>query len=137
MNGTRTVVDGIDDPTAGELFQQVAADVGNLVSTQIALAKLELREEAQRAGRAAKLLGVGAAAGVLALLLLSMAAAWGLAELLDSPGLGFLIVGALYAVVALVLLSRGRDQIREVNPIPEETISSLKEDFQWARRQAS
>jgi hypothetical protein len=70
-------------------------------------------------------------------LLLSFAAAWGLAELLDSAALGFLIVGVIYAVVATVLFIVGRNRMREVHPVPEATIASIKEDIQWLRQQAS
>jgi hypothetical protein len=69
--------------------------------------------------------------------LLSFAAAWGLAELLDSAPLGFLIVGVIYGVVSAVLLIAGRSRMREVHPVPEATIASIKEDIQWLRQQAS
>jgi hypothetical protein len=34
-----------------------------------------------------------------------------------------------------VLYGRGRKQLREVNPKPERTIETLKEDVQWAKNQ--
>jgi hypothetical protein len=125
------------DESVSELLGQVASDIGALLSSEVELAKVELRDEAQRLGRAAGILGGAAVAGWFTLTLLSFAAAWGLAELLDSPGLGFLIVGAIYGVVTAVLYFAGRRRMREVHPVPEATIASIKEDIQWLRQQAS
>jgi len=125
------------DGSVGELVGKVASDIGALLHTELELAKTELREEAQQFGRAAGMLGGAALVAWFAALLLSFAAAWGLAELLDSPGLGFLIVGVIDAVIAAVLFVIGRNRLREVHPVPEATIASIKEDIQWLRQQAS
>jgi uncharacterized membrane protein YqjE len=125
------------DESVGELVGKVASDFGALVSSELELAKVELREEAQRLGRAAGMLGAGGLVAWLAAVLLSFAAAWGVAELVDSTPLGFLIVGVIYAVVAAVLFLIGRNRMREVHPVPEATIASIKEDIQWLKQQAS
>ena len=141
--GTDQNWDGTDDPryapdeSVGELVGRVASDIGALLHTELELAKVELREEAQRLGRAAGTLGAAALVAWFTALLLSFAAAWGLGELLDSPALGFLIVGVIYAVVTAILFIQGRSRMREVHPVPEATIASIKEDIQWLKRQAS
>jgi len=125
------------DDSLGELLGKVAGDVGALLASEIELAKVELREEARQAGRAAAMLGAGAAAAWFALTLLSFAAAWGLAEWLDSPALGFLIIGAVYTAAAALLLLRARDRVRAVNLVPEDTIATIKEDIAWFKQQKS
>jgi len=125
------------DESVGELFGKVASDIGALVSSEVELAKVELREEASRLSRAMGLFAGGAVVAWFAAMLLSLAAAWGLAELVDSIPLGFLIVGAIYAAVAAVLLVLARNRMREVHPVPEATIASIKEDIQWLKQQAS
>ena len=125
------------DESVGELVGKVASDIGALISSEVELAKVELREEANRLGRAVGMLGGGAIVAWFAVLLLSFAAAWGLAELVDSVPLGFLIVGVTYAAVAAVLFLVGRNRMRDVHPVPEATIASIKEDIQWLRQQAS
>jgi uncharacterized membrane protein YqjE len=124
-----------DDRSVGELFSQVANDLGGLLSSQIELAKAELREDAVRAGKAAKLLSAGAGVAALTAVLLSFAAAWAIGEGLDSPALGFLIVGVLYGAVAVVLFLRGRDRLREVTGIAPQTVETLKDDARWAKAQ--
>jgi hypothetical protein len=59
---------------------------------------------------------------------------------LSSPlGLGWaaLIVTGIWAVIAAVLALRGRERLRQVNPKPERTVQTLKEDAQWARHPTS
>jgi hypothetical protein len=53
--------------------------------------------------------------------------------LLDSWGWGLVIVAALWGVVAAVLYGKGREQLKRVNPKPEQTVDTLKEDVQWAK----
>jgi hypothetical protein len=98
----------------------------------VELAKVEVKQEASRAGRAGAQLGAGGVVGHVALLLLGMAAAWGLAELIP-VGLAFLIVAVVFATVAWTLISAGRRRLQDVNPRPEQTIETLKEDKQWLK----
>lgn len=123
------------DKSVGELFNQVTSDLGVLLATQIELAKVELRDEAVRAGRTAKLLGAAAGIGGLAAVLMSFAAAWGIGEAVDSPAIGFLVIGVLFAAVATALFVRGRAQMREVTPIAPKTMATIKEDARWAKGQ--
>jgi uncharacterized membrane protein YqjE len=122
------------DRSLGELLGRLSQDFGELVSTQVELAKVEIKDEVSRAAKGTGLLGGGAIAGLLALLLLSMALAWGLAELIDA-GLAFLVVGLVWAAVAAVLALRGRQQLRATTPVIPHTKETLKEDVEWARQQ--
>jgi len=123
------------DKSLGELLNRLTKDFSNLVSTQVDLAKLEIKEEVTRAGKGAGILTGGAVAGLLALVLLSFAAAWGLAAVMPT-GWAFFIVGAVWVVVAAVLASRGRNELKSVNPVPQQTKSELQEDIEWARQQS-
>ncbi len=124
------------DKSLGELLSQLTEDFGDLVSTQVELAKTEIKEEVARAGRGAGMVGGSALAGYLALLLLSFAAAWGLAAVMPT-GWAFCIVGFVWGIVAAVLFSSGRKQLNAVQPVPPNTKQSLKEDVAWARQQTS
>jgi uncharacterized membrane protein YqjE len=124
------------DASLGELFSRLTKDFSQLVSTQVELAKVELKEEVAHAGKGAGMLAGGAFAGYLAVLLLSFAAAWGLAAVMPT-GWAFLLVGVVWAVVAAVLAKTGREQFRAVHPVPPQTKQSLKEDVEWARQQKS
>jgi uncharacterized membrane protein YqjE len=122
------------DQSLGELFGTLTSDLGELVRSEMELARVEIREEAAKAGRAAGLLAAGGLIAYLGLGLLAMAAAWGLAEVVDA-GWAFLIVGLVVAAIGAVVVIKGRDRLREVRPVPNETVETLKEDARWARAQ--
>ena len=123
------------DKSLGELLAQLSADFGELVSVQVELAKVELKDEARTTARSAGMFGGAAVAALLAFLLVSLAAAWGLAEVVPE-GVAFLIVAVVWAIAAGALFMVARKQVREIEPIPE-TRESMKEDVQWARQQMS
>jgi uncharacterized membrane protein YqjE len=126
------------DQSLGELISRMTSDVSKLVGTQIELAKLEIKDEVAKAGKGAGMVGGGGVAAFLAVLLLSFAIAYWLADAFDDNyGLGFFIVGLVYAVVAAVLVLKGKQKINEATPVAEQTIETIKEDVAWARRQTS
>ena len=139
-----TRIERPDDPSLpiepeqslGDLLGRVSQDFSELVSTQVELAKVELQDEIAAAGRAAGILTGGVLCAVLAVVLLSFAAAWGLSELLPE-GVAFLIVGAVYAVAAAVLVPKGKQRLSRVRPVPEKTAETVREDVRWAREQMS
>jgi len=123
------------EASLGDLVSRMTRDFGDLVSTQVELAKVELKDEIKQAGTGAGLLGGGAFAAYLAVLLLSFAAVSALDEAMPL-GVGFLIVGLVYAAAAAVLFLQGRNKLSTVNAVPE-TKQSLKEDVAWAKQQKS
>lgn len=122
------------EKSLGQLFSEMTTDLGSLVRKEVELAKVETKQEVSRAGKAGGLLGAGGFAAYLALLFVSFALAWLLDEFMPTA-LAFLIVGLLYAIAAAVLVARGRERMKQVNPIPEQTVQTLKEDAEWARAQ--
>jgi formate/nitrite transporter FocA (FNT family) len=125
-----------DERPLGELFSDMTRSLQTLVRKEVELAKVEVKEQASRASKAAAMLAGTAVAGFFALLLLSFAAAWGLAEGIPT-GLAFLAIGLLYGVVALLLLVVGKKRLATVKPVPEQTMQTLKEDVEVAKTSLS
>jgi hypothetical protein len=125
-----------ESESLGDLFSRLTADLSRLMHDELELAKLEMKDTAKEAATAGASLGVAGVLGLLSLLLLSFAAAWGLAEVVPE-GVAFLIVGAAYGIVALALLAFGRQRLKTVKPVPEQTVETLKEDVAWAKQQMS
>jgi uncharacterized membrane protein YqjE len=121
------------DVSLGDLLGRLTRDFGDLVSTQVELAKVELKDEIKDAGKGAGLMGGGAFAAYLSLLLLSFAIVYGLDEVMPL-GLAFFVVGLVYAVAAAVLFVQGRTKLRTVEAVPQ-TKASIKEDVAWAKQQ--
>jgi uncharacterized membrane protein YqjE len=123
------------DASLGELLGRLSTDFGDLVSTQVELAKVELKESANRAAQGAGMFAGAAVGGLLALTLLSFAAAWGLAEVM-AAGWAFLIVGVIWLAITGVLAMGGKQRFERMKGIPE-TQQSIKEDVAWARQPTS
>ncbi|MER7486642.1 phage holin family protein [Streptomyces sp. NPDC126497] len=121
-----------EERSAGELLSRVTSDLQVLFRQEVELAKAEVKEEGAKAGKAAGMYGGAGFAGYLVLLFLSLAAMFGLANVMDA-GWAALIVAALWAVAAAVLYRKGRAKMRTVSPKPENTVQTLKEDAEWAR----
>ncbi|MFH8798161.1 phage holin family protein [Streptomyces sp. NPDC017936] len=119
------------DTSVGVLLATVTSDVQQLFRQEVELAKAEVRQEATKAGKAAGMYGGAGLAGYMVALLLTLAAMFALANVMDL-GWAALIVAAIWAVIGAVLYRRGRDRMRTVSK-PEQTIDTLKEDAQWAR----
>lgn len=122
----------VREESVGSLVREVAADVSKLVRQELELAKAELKQDARRAGKATGLLSGAGVAGWLVLLFASLAAMWGLAEAMH-VGWAALIVAGVWAVVAALMYVVGRRQLQQVEPVPEQTVETLKEDARWAR----
>jgi hypothetical protein len=120
------------DDSLGELVSKLTNDLGRLTRQELALAKSELRDEAKKAGTGAGMLGGAALAGWLLLMFVSLTGMWALGEVMHLAWAA-LIVAAIWAVVAAVLSATGRARLRRVEPVPEETVESLKEDAAWLR----
>ena len=115
----------------GDLVQTAAQDLSLLVSQEIALAKTEIKRDVTAAGKGAGLFGGAGFTGLLALLFLSIALAFAIGRP-TTLGVGFLVVGLLYLVAAVVLALSGKKKLAQVGP-PEKTIETLKDDAAWAK----
>jgi uncharacterized membrane protein YqjE len=123
--------------SAGELLKQFSEDATTLIRKEVELAKAELAEKGRKAGKGAGmfggagLFGLGAFGALTAFLILV------LAEAMDA-WVAALIVTAVYGAIAGVLALQGKQRVEDAGPLqPEQTIETVKEDVQWAKRQAA
>lgn len=115
-----------------ELLSEMSNELSTLFRKEVELARTEIKEEVGTAGKAGAMFAGTAASGYLALLLLSMAAAWGLAEVMPT-GAAFALVGGLHVVIAAVLFSVARRNLAALNPVPKRTMTTIKQDIDTAK----
>ncbi len=120
------------DTSIGQLIGEISDDLSRLFRQEVALAKAEVRQEATKAGKAGALLGAAGFAGYLTVVLLSLAAVFGLGNVMDL-GWAALIVAVVWAVAGVVLYQAGRTRLRTVSPVPARTVETLKEDARWMK----
>ena len=123
--------------SVGELVREVAQDLTKLFNQELELAKLEVKVEAKKAGKTAGAFGGAGVAGYFAVLFASLTLMFALAYLFNNIAWAALVVTILWAVVGAVLFSRAKKQAAQINPKPEMTVQTLKEDAQWAKTRSS
>ena len=115
-----------DDPTLGRLFADASRDMSTLVRQEIALAKSELKISVRAGGFGIGLFAGAAFLGLLAVIMLSVAIAY----FLHMTGLDlawcFLIVFALYLLIAGLLAFVGLKKVKQVKA-PERAIHQAQE----------
>ncbi len=117
-----------------ELISEVTGDLTTLVRKELELAKIETKQEVSRAAKAGGMMGAAGAAAYFALLLLSLAFVF-LLDLVMPLWAAFLVMAALYGLVAGALFVQGRARAKQVSPMPEQTVESVKEDVRWLKAQ--
>jgi len=122
----------VSETSIGELIGNITDDLSRLFRQEVELAKVELKQEASKAGKAAGMLGGAGFAGYLAVVLLSFALVFGLANVMDA-GWAALIVAVLWAIVGGALYAAGRSRLKTVDPVPRRTVETIKEDAQWLK----
>ena len=120
------------DTSIGEVIGNISNDLSQLFRQEVELAKAEIKEEAAKAGKAAGMLGGAGFAGYLAVVLLSFALVFGLANVMDA-GWAALIVAVIWLIIGAVLYMNGRKKLKTVDPMPRRTVDTLKEDAQWLK----
>jgi uncharacterized membrane protein YqjE len=123
----------VENSSLGEIVGRLTSDFSELMRAEIALAKAEAKEEVKDASKGVGMLAGAGYAGHLLVLFLSLA----LMFLLDvwlPIGWAAFIVAVIWGIVAAVLASTGRKNLKRATPPMSETVETLKEDAQWAKR---
>ena len=117
----------VADKSVGDLVTKISEQASTLVREEIELAKAEVAIKARSLGVGA---GIGAAAGFfvfLALIYAFQSLAFGLADIVDSLWLGFLIVTVLLLVFAAIAGLIARRMLRAgAPPTPDLAIEEGK-----------
>ena len=110
----------VDDRSIGEVFGAVTADLSTLIRQEVALAKAEVRQSAVHAGAGVGKLGGAGVAGHFLLLFVSLSAWWGLGQFIGNQW-SALVVALFWGIVAAVLYSSGRADLKRVEGLPQTT----------------
>ncbi len=117
------------DPTTGELVSQLSEQATRLVRDEVALAKVELTENAKHVGIGA---GLFSGAGLVALYGVGTLIATlilGLAEAVPAWLSALIVTVVLFAIAGVVALL-GKRHVDAGTPVaPEQTIENVKQDL--------
>ncbi|GLW64532.1 hypothetical protein Arub01_27760 [Actinomadura rubrobrunea] len=123
----------IEDKSLGELVALASSNISTLIRAEMDLAKMELKADAKKAALGGTMFAIaGLIAGVI-VILLSIAAAYGLVALGVWHWAAFLIVAGAYLLLALVLIGIGYLRIRKIDGA-RRTRRTLRDDLTMLRR---
>jgi hypothetical protein len=114
------------DRTLGQLVADASRDLSTIVRSEVALAKAELKSDVKAGATGVALFLVAGVLAFLALILLLIAAAFGLVAAGLDAWLAFLIVAAALLVVTLILALVGKARLSRMRP-PERTARTSKQ----------
>ncbi|TPG28089.1 phage holin family protein [Mycolicibacterium hodleri] len=123
-----TVKPKTPDSSISELVNQLSSQTSRLVRDEMKLATSEFREAAKHAGLGAGLLSVAGLLAILGLGTLVTSAIAGLALVLPLWAAA-LAIGVLLFVAAGIAGLISKKQLQKTEPLPEQTMASVKQDI--------
>jgi hypothetical protein len=125
-----------EERSLGDLFTELAGEMGTLVRQEVALAQAEVTHKATKAGKNIGSLVIGGAVGYAAALAMIAGIILLVAQFIPA-WLSALIVGAAIGAVAYFMISSALEKLRKTDPMPRNTIETLKEDAKWLKKEVS
>jgi Putative Actinobacterial Holin-X, holin superfamily III len=118
-----------DEPTVGQLVANASKELSSLVRSELELAKTELKKTAVAAGTGAGMFAAAAFLALLAVILLCIAAAYGLTAAGLHPAIAFLIVAGAFLLIGAILVFIGMRALKSAKG-PERTIETSKQSVE-------
>ena len=122
-----------EEKTIATLISDLTRDITTLFRQEVRLVKTEMSEKVEQAESGMTMLVVGGAVAYAGFLFLLAAAILGLSLFLQ-PWLSALIVAAVVLIVGLVMVAKGRKNLKARNLLPEKTVESLQRDKLLAQK---
>jgi hypothetical protein len=121
-------------PEVAPLVRGIVNDLGDLLQQQLKFARAEIRNDMRKTWDVTQLFGIGALVGYLGLGMLAFTAAhllhW-LAPATLPLWACFGIVGAAILATSAVLIVLGKKKLDSFNPLPDQTVDTMKENLEW------
>jgi protein-S-isoprenylcysteine O-methyltransferase Ste14 len=128
----------LSEQSLTRLVSGIVDDAQELMGQQLALLKHEIRKDLREAKEATLTLVMSGALMGIGLLLLGFMTVY-LLNWLASPQLPmwvcFSIVSCLLGLSGLLLYWRARQKLDALTPLPEDSMTAMKENLQWTTKQ--
>jgi uncharacterized membrane protein YqjE len=133
----------VENESLPNLISRLGDDIMQLVNSQLALLKVEIKEEANAYARGAAMIAFGAAVAVVGFALLNVAIAFAVSTLFAqanfsqpaSYALGFLATGGFYLIVGAIVMLVMKNRLSNQNLVPKRTVQELRKDKEWLKNE--
>ena len=142
-----TKTNGLDVQNDAEglpnLFSRLGDDVMQLFNSQLALFKVEIKEEANAYARGITMIAIGAVIATVGFALLNVAIAFAVSTLFAqanfsqpaSYALGFVVTGGFYLLVGAIVVMLMKNRLARQDLVPQRTVQELRKDKQWLKNE--
>jgi hypothetical protein len=128
-----------EEASFGSLLRGIINDVGDLIRQEIRFARSEMKSDAQKMLRAGAVLACGAGTAGLGMVLVAFMLVhlvhWLSLPAGTEPGIPLWgchgIVAAVFLTVGAAMAFAGIKRLENVNPLPDQTAKSVKENVEW------
>ncbi|HKG60665.1 MAG TPA: phage holin family protein [Pyrinomonadaceae bacterium] len=125
------------------LFSRLGDDVMQLFNSQLALFKVEIKEEANTYARGVTMIAIGAVIATVGFALLNVAIAFAVSTLFAqanfsqpaSYALGFVVTGGFYLLVGAIVVMLMKNRLARQDLVPQRTVQELRKDKQWLKNE--
>jgi uncharacterized membrane protein YqjE len=132
-----------DTESLPNLFSRLGDDVMQLFNSQLALFKVEIKEEANAYARGVTMIAIGAVIATIGFALLNVAIAFAVSTLFAqanfsqpaSYALGFIVTGAFYLLVGAIVVMLMKNRLAKQDLVPQRTVAELRKDKQWLKNE--
>jgi hypothetical protein len=129
-----------DEASMTGLLRGIINDISDLIRHEVRFAKTEIKADLRKTREAVAVLALGAGTAVLGIVLLALMLVhllhWLSCPAGTDPGAiplwgCFGIVSAVFLVVGAALGWMGYKKFESFNPLPDQTVQSVKENVEW------
>ena len=132
-----------DNESLPNLFSRLGDDVMQLFNSQLALFKVEIKEEANAYARGVTMIAIGAVIATVGFVLLNVAIAFAVSTLFAqanfsqpaSYALGFVVTGGFYVLVGAIVVMLMKNRLAKQDLVPQRTVQELRKDKQWLKNE--
>ena len=132
-----------DNDSLPNLFSRLGDDVMQLFNSQLALFKVEIKEEANTYARGITMIAIGAVIATVGFALLNVAIAFAVSTLFAqanfsqpaSYALGFVVTGGFYLLVGAIVVMLMKNRLARHDLVPQRTVQELRKDKQWLKNE--
>jgi uncharacterized membrane protein YqjE len=125
------------------LFSRLGDDVMQLFNSQLALFKVEIKEEAGAYARGITGIAIGAVIATVGFALVNVAIAFAVSTLFAqanfsqpaSYALGFVVTGGFYVLVGAIVVMLMKNRLSKHELVPQRSAEELRKDKQWLKNE--
>lgn len=122
-----------EERSVSDVVQDIVRNLQDMVRSELRLAKVEIRQEVRRAASSSVWIAAGTVGAVSAWSFLLWTLTYALATRMPM-WTATLVVAVVMAVAAVVLILGGIRRVKRIQPVPQRTVESVKENLEWMKQ---